>query len=167
MREPDVAAYDGAAPYHCVAAEYGCPCVNHYVVFERRMAFGVANQFTVRVFVERKRAYGHALIELDVVAKNSCAAYDYARAVIYEEGRANLRARMNVYPCAVMRVLGHDARQKRHSHLVKLVRKTIDHHGVDARIAEDYFVHAIGRRVAIVGRLHVGRKNFAYAREFR
>src|ERR671938_861804 len=110
MCEPNVAAEDASAPDDRLAPQNGCARVNHYVVFNRRMSLCVSDQAPRRIFVERESAERHALIELDVVADNGCAADDDARPVIYEEARADLCAWMNIYPRAVMRVLGHDAR---------------------------------------------------------
>ncbi|MDT4955045.1 MAG: hypothetical protein QOJ02_3183 [Acidobacteriota bacterium] len=165
MREPDVAADDAPATDDGLAAQDGCARINHNVILNRRVSLGVAHQTPRRIFVERERAERDALVDFDIVADDGCAADDYSRAVIYKEARADLRARMNVYPCAVMRVLGHDAWYQGHAHRVQLVREAIDHHGVDARIAEDDLVQAGRRRVALVSSLNVSRQQLAQARQ--
>src|SRR5215213_6588289 len=155
MREPDVAAYDTSTPDDGLAAENGRARVNNHIVFNARVSFGIANEFARRVFVKRERAERDALIELDVVAYAGRAAYDYARAVVYEEVRADFRPRMNIYPRAVVRVLGHDARDERDVHAVQHVRQPVDHYGIDARVAEDNLVKAGGRGVAFIGGLNI------------
>src|ERR1043165_7310547 len=97
MREPDVAADDGATANDRLAAEDSRARVDNNIVFYRQVPLGVANQLALGFFVEGESAEVHALIELDVVAYTRGAAYDYASAVVYEEVRAYLRARMNVY----------------------------------------------------------------------
>src|SRR5579883_1933106 len=101
------------------------------------MAFRVAYQLTVGVFIKRERAERDALINFHVIADDGCAADDDARAVIYEEWRADARRRMYVNACALVRVFGHRARDERHVQFINFVREAIDRYRVMTGIAED------------------------------
>ena len=83
-------------------------------------------------------------------------ADDRAGAMVHEEVRADLRARMQVHARAAMRPLGHDARNERDVLQIKLVRQPLHGDGLDERIRHDDFLLAQRRRVAVVGRLDVG-----------
>ena len=62
--------------------------------------------------LDRKRAQGHALVDAHRVSDPRGLANDDSRAVIDEQRRSDGGSRVNVYPGAAMRVLGHHARQK-------------------------------------------------------
>lgn len=85
MCEPDIAADDAPATNNGFAAQDGCTRIDHNVILNRRMSFGIAHQSSRRILVERERAERDTLIDFDVVADDGCAADDHPRAVIYEE----------------------------------------------------------------------------------
>ena len=72
---------------------------------------------------ERPGDQAHALIHLHVVADDAGLADDRAGAVVHEEMRADLRARVQVHAGAGVRPLGHDARDEGDVLEVKLVRQ--------------------------------------------
>ena len=104
-------------------------------------------------------AQRNALIDLHVVADIGGLADNDAGGVVDEEVLADLRAGVDVDAGAAVGVLGHDARDERHVLHVQLVRDAVHEDGEEARIAEDDLFLALGGRVAVEGRLHVGQQD--------
>src|SRR6185436_16383377 len=108
--DPGVASHDGALPDHRVATQDGGVGVDRDVVLDGRVALVTLRLVGAAAVPDRERAQGHALIHADAVADVAGLADDDARAVIYEERRADRRARVDVDPRARVRVLGEHAR---------------------------------------------------------
>ena len=72
---------------------------------------------------------------------------------------------MQIHARARMRPLGHDARDQRDIFQIQLVRQPLHGDGLDERIRHDDLLLAHGRRVAVIGRLHVGLQHLAQARQ--
>src|SRR5262249_49939054 len=104
--------------YHCVAAEYRSPGVDHHTILDRRMPLLPANQSALFILWKRQGSKSHALIEFDVVSDHRRFADNHSRAVIYEETISDLGSGMNVDAGSRMCKLGEHAGQKRHSHTV-------------------------------------------------
>ena len=97
-------------------------------------------------------AQRHALVELDVLADVAGLADDDAGAVVDEEAGADAGAGVDVDAGLGVGVLGHHARDQRHAQQQQLVGDAIDRDRLQAGIAEDDLVMALGRRVALVRR---------------
>ena len=82
--------------------------------------------------------------------------------MVDEELLADGRAGVDVDARLRVGVLGHHARQQRHAELVEHVGQAVDGDGVEAGVAEDDLVEALGRGVAPVGRAHVARGEAAH-----
>ena len=85
--------------------------------------------------------------------------------MVDEKARADGGARVDVDAGGAVRQLGHQPRQQRHAQLVQLVRQPVVDDGVDAGVAQQHLVHAVGRRVALVGGQHVGVEQAPDARQ--
>ena len=75
------------------------------------------------------------------------------------------RAGMDVDAGLRMRALGDDARDDRYVELVERMREPVMDDGLDAGIAEQHLVEALGRRIAVVGRAHVAIEHFENSRQ--
>ncbi len=111
--------------------------------------------------LDAERAQRDALVDLDRVADRARLADHDARAMIDEEGFADLGARVDVDAGERMRVLRHDARQHRHALCVQLVRDAVGRDRLDRRVAEDDLLDAVRRRIALEGGEHVLREQRA------
>src|ERR1044071_5246142 len=129
------------------------------------MAFLPANQTPLFVFGKRESAERHALIQLDVIADDRGFADNDSRSVIYEKALADFSAGMNVYTRARVRKLRQHSWQYRNAHDMKLVRDAISCDRIRSRVAQYYFVNAMGRRVAIVCGLNIFGQHTTNARE--
>ena len=150
------------SPIDGVAAHDRGAGVDRHAVFDGRMAF-LSAQCLPRG--QRLRHQTDALIHLHVVADDGGLAHDRAGAVIHEEVRADLRARMQVHAGAGVRPLGHDARNERDVVEIEFVRQPLHGDGFDERIRDDDFLLARRGGVAVEGRLGVGLQQFANARQ--
>ncbi len=104
---------------------------------------------------KRQGAEGHALVELDVGADVAGFADDDAGAVVDEEAGADAGAGMDVDAGLGVGMLGHHARNQRHAEQQDLVGDAVNGDGLEAGIAEDDLVEALGGRVALEGGLDV------------
>ncbi len=68
---------------------------------------------------------------------------------------SNCGAGVNIDTRDGMSMLGHNPRQQRDSLQVQLVRQPENRNCKDRRISEDHFIDALGRRIAVVRRLHI------------
>ena len=89
----------------------------------------------------------------------------HAGAVVDEEARADRRAGVDVDAGLGVGQFGHHPRNERHAQAVQLVGDAIDRDRLQAGIAEDDFVVALGRRVAAKGGLHVLFEHLADLRQ--
>src|SRR3569623_3558309 len=153
--EPDVAA-DGRTAADGDAAEYRGAGVDHNVVLDD----GVARQTLLQdPGLSGRKAIGaerHCLIEPHAFADHSGLADHHAGAVSDEETAAYLGAGMNVDAGVGMGDLGEHARDQRHAGAVEMMGDAVMNDGEHARITQQHFVDAVRRRVAVVGRHHVG-----------
>ena len=119
------------------------------------------------MLVGRETAWprAHSLIQAHVAANDRGLADDDAGAVVDEEAFADLGARMNVDPCRRMRDLGDHPRQQRRAELVKNMRQPLVNDRRDARIADQHFVDAVRRRIAVECGADIGVEQGAHARQ--
>ena len=106
-----------------------------------------------------------ALIHLDVVSEYAGLADNSAGAMVHEEMRADLRARMQIHPGPSVGPLGHDARNEGNILQVQFVREPLYGDSFDERVSHNDFLFAERCRVAIVGRFRIGLKQLAEARQ--
>lgn len=64
----------------------------------------------------------------------------------------NLCAGMNIYSSLAVRFFRYHSRQQRQTELMQLVGKTIVHHGMNYRIAEQHLIHAARGRIPLIRR---------------
>src|SRR5664279_1848292 len=96
LHDPDTRANDGMGANACVAAEDRSVGVDGDMVLDVGMAFDAFDRIARGIDLERFRSEGDALVDLDVSPDPRGFADDDAGAVVDEEVRPDLRARMNV-----------------------------------------------------------------------
>ena len=96
-----------------------------------------------------QRSQRYTLVDADAVADLGCLADHHARPMIDNESFADLRSRVDVYPCNTVQVLGHHPRQHGHLELKQPMRHPVDGNGLQSRIAVDDLVRAFGRWVSV------------------
>ena len=101
-----------------------------------------------------------------MVADAGGFADDDTGAVVDEEMRADLRAGMDVGARALMRVLGHHARQQRNFAAIERVGDPLQGDDEHAGVGEDDFLDAAGGRITLVGGDDVGVDGAADVGEF-
>src|SRR5690606_14780933 len=150
-RQPHVAA-DGRALTDGDAPQDGGPGVNHHVVLDDRVARQAFFQLAVFARRETLGAQGHHLVEPYAVADDGGFADDHARAMVDEEALADGGARVDVDARVRVRDLGHDARKHGHAQPVQYAGQAVMDHRAYAGIAQQHFVYAVRRRVALISR---------------
>ena len=148
--QPDVSADHRVVADDRVSAENRAAGVNDDVVLDGRMPLD-AREF----LLDEPRAERDALIKLHVPADDGRLADDDARSVVDVESRTDRGARVNVDAGLAVGVFRYDARQHRNVQPVHHVREPVYHNGVEARIAQDHFLGAIGGRVAALVKVRV------------
>ena len=137
-------------------AQYGGVGVDDHMVAYLRVAVDALDGVARLVEREAFRAERNALVQFHVVADDRRLADDHPRAVVDGEVVADGGTRVYVDARLRMRHFGDDARDKRHLQPQQGVGDAVVADGADGRVAEDDLAVALGRRVAVVGRLHVG-----------
>ena len=89
-----------------ISAHDGGPRVDGNVIFDRRMALLASQTLALR---QRTRDQAHSLVHLHMIANNGRLPDDRSGAMVHEEVRADLGARVQVHPGADVRPLRHDA----------------------------------------------------------
>src|SRR5262249_21919802 len=145
--EPDVAA-DAGAPADGDAAEDGGAGVDDDIVLDDGVAGVALDGPAVVVGGEALGPQGDALVEAHPLADDAGLPDDDAGAVVDEEARADLRARVDVDAGRAVGELGDHARDQGDVERVELVRDAVVGDGGQARIAEDRLVRAPGGGVA-------------------
>ena len=161
LGQKDRAADDRSFADHRVAAEDGGVGVDRHIVFDGRVTLGVADQPSFGVFGKTHRPERHPLVELDALANHRGLTDHHTGGVVDEERLPDRSTRVDVHTGFLMDVFGHQARQQRHIHLVQRVGHPMDHDRQNARVGEHRLVRVARRRIAVVGRLHIGREYFA------
>ncbi len=105
-----------------------------------------------------------ALVNFDVFADLRRLADDDAGSVIDEKALPELRARVDINARQAMRVFGHNAREQRLLHPAELVCESLHRYGKEAGIAEDRFIRALRRRIAVERGLYIGSEHLAHGR---
>ena len=144
------------------AADDGCARVDGDVVLDGWVAFLPLERLSTG---QRTRDEADALIHLHMMADGAGLPDDRAGAVVHEEMRADLCARVQVHPAAAVRPLGHDARNEHDALPIQLMRHPLHGDGLDEGISDDDLLLAQGRRVTIVGGLGIGLEDVAQPRE--
>ena len=142
----------------CLAAQDRCVGVHDNPILDRRMAFHAADKVSVGVGGKAQRAQGDALVQLHMIANLARFADHDARAMVDEEVVADRRAGMDVDSRFLVCPLGHHAWNERHAQPMQFVRQAVDRYGPESRIAENHFVQALARRVAVIRRLDIRRQ---------
>ncbi len=150
LGQPDVTANDRIRANYGFASKYGGPSVDDDVVFDGRVPLFPSDDIAGFILWKTQGADRDALIELHVVTDIRGFADHHAGAVIDEETLSDLGARVDIDPGSGMRILGHDARQKRDADPHQLVRNSEYADGVDRRISEYDFIRALGRGISVV-----------------
>ena len=83
--DPAGAADDRSPADHRVPAQNRRPGINHDLILNGRMAFGVAHEPALGILGKTEGAQRHPLVKLDPVADQRCLADDDPRGVIDEE----------------------------------------------------------------------------------
>src|SRR5262249_17497313 len=102
-----------------------------------------------------ERAQSDTLIKLDVPADIARLADDNARTVVDEEAGTDAGPGVDIDAGLGVGRFRHHARNQGHAQKQKLVCDAIDSNGLQAGIAENDLVIALGRRVALEGGLDV------------
>ena len=121
------------------------------------MSLFTANHAALFVHREAQCSERDPLIQLDAVSNSCRFTDDHTGSVIDEEPVADRGAGMDVDAGYRMRMLGHDSRQQRNALKVQFMSQSEGRNCQDRRIREDHFVDALCGRIAIVGRLRIGR----------
>src|SRR5260370_34635916 len=109
LHEKDVAADSAAGADYGLAAEHGRVRIDRHIVLHFRVSLAAFFDFAVLVLLEAARAKRDAVIQFYARPDFARFANDNSSAVIDEEMRANLCARVNIDPSSAMRPLRHDA----------------------------------------------------------
>src|SRR3989440_6094530 len=109
LHEKHVAADGAAGADYGFAAEYGRVRINGHVVLHFRVSLATFFNLAVLVLLEAARAKRNAMIQFNSRSDFARFANDNSSAVIDEEMRANLCARVNIDPGSTMCPLCHDA----------------------------------------------------------
>ena len=152
--DPDVAAHYGVVADGDAAQDGGIG-VDGDVVLDDGVSRDVEHIALLVVF-EALGTEGDTLIEGDVVADDAGLADDDTRAVVDGEVLANLGTGVDVDAGLGMGLLGDDAGDDGHLHLVQAVGDAVVYHRVDHGVAEDHLAVGLRRRVVVEHGLHVG-----------
>ncbi len=76
--------------------------------------------------------------------------------MVDEEAAADLRTRVDVDAGGRVGDFRADPRQQRQAGAIQMVRQAVVDHRQDAGVAQQHLIHAAGRRVAVIGRQHIG-----------
>src|SRR4029077_19550338 len=109
LHEKDVAADSAAGPDDGFTAEYGRVRINRHVVLHFWVSLTAFFDFAMLILLEAARAKRNAVIQFHSRPNFAGFANDNSSAVIDEEMRANLCARVNIDPGSAVRPLRHDA----------------------------------------------------------
>src|SRR5436309_8354782 len=123
--------------------------------------------FAVLVFLKTAGTERNTVKQFYSRSDLACLANHYTRAMVYEKVRANLCARMDIDSRAAVRPLGHDARNQGQPLYVKLMRHPLDRDRFKRRISQNYFLIALRRRIALIGRINIRPQQFAHLRKPR
>ena len=124
------------------------PRVNRDAISQGRVAL----LLLVGQTTDRQGAKCNSLIKLDIITDHRGRAHHEARPVIDKDALPELRAWVNIHPCALVRVLGEDSRNHRDPRPVELVREPMRRQRDDTGVREDdLFDTGSGRIIAIRG----------------
>ena len=160
LRDPDIAADDRAAA-DGDAAQNGGAGIDHHVVLHDGVARPAFLQMALGIARKALGAQRDGLINAHIAADNRRLANHHARAVIDKAARANACAGVNVYARKPMGQLGGHARQQRQLQPVQNMGDAVVNQGQHAGVAEHDFIHALRRRVAVIGGQHIDIEQFA------
>lgn len=124
MREPDIAAYGGAAP-HGDAPQHGGAGVDNDLVFQNRMARLALEGPAIGVHRKTFGAQGNGLVQAHARTDDGRLTDHDTGAVVYEKTRTNACAGVDVDAGFGMGQFGHNARQQRHARCIQAVRHAV------------------------------------------
>ena len=101
-------------------------------------------------------AQGDTLVELHMIADHGGLTNDDARAMVDEEVFTYRSAGMDVDAGYAVGMLCHHSGQHRNAQGVEHMGQAVNHNGKQAGIGEDDLISTGGRRVSVIGCLHVG-----------
>jgi len=127
-------------------AEYRGARADHDVIAKRRMPLAL---------LLASAAQRHSLVKQHVVADLSRFPDHDAGAMVYEEPPPDGRARMNFDAGQEAAELGDQARQQGHTPAVQAMGQAVQQDGMQTRITEQNFRHALGGRIPLEGRMNL------------
>ena len=145
------------------SAENGCAGIDGNIVFNGRMSFFAGKLLAA---AGRKRAEGHALIDLYIVSDDGCFSDDDAGSVVDKEVFADYRAGVDVNSGHAVGVFCHDPWNKGNVLLVKLMGDAVNIGSKKTGIGENDFFFTFCRGVSVKTGLYVFEKQRFYAGQF-
>eukprot|EP00906_Rhabdomonas_costata_P029985 RCo042345 len=143
-------------PDHSLASQNHSPRVDRDVVLDGGMPLLPGKGLTV---LRRKGPKCNLMEELHVVPDLRGLPYDNSSAVVNEEGRADLRAGVDIDCCPLVGQFAHDSRNQRNLQAEQFVGHAMHKHCFDSRIAQNNLLMALRSRVSSHCSFHVLEKH--------
>ena len=124
--------------------------INHHIIFQDRVASNTLDRVAILVERETLCSKRYTLVQLHVVANDTCGTYHHTCAMVDSEVITYRSLWMNVDTSLRMRHLCDDARYQWHSEQIKLVGYAIVGQCLYHRIASNDFGVALCCRVATI-----------------
>lgn len=126
------------------------------MVFDSGVSFDVSEILPAIILGETECAEGDTLINLDVIPHDAGLADDDSGSVVDEQVAAESCLGMDVDTVEAVRPLGNHSGQEVGAGVPNLVGESVDHEGMEARVANYDFIGALAGRVSVDGGLDIG-----------
>ena len=134
-----------------MAAEYRGVRVDGDIILDGRMTL-----YMCQLLVHTQCTERHALIQAHVIADARGLADDDSGTVIDGESFSDRRTGMKIDTGPLMRPLGDEPRDDRHTAVPEWLRDPVTDGGQKPRIGQKYLVHTLGRGIHLMERLGIG-----------
>ena len=156
-----VSAHGGAMSNYGLAAEDSCIWIDGHAIFYGRMSLEALDDSPAFVLGETLCSERDTLVDLDVISDPGSLADNNTCSMIDEETFPDSSAGVNVRTGNAVSMFAHYPRHQRHTEFKQFVSDAIDHHRVEAGVAVDNLVGALGCGVSIERCLGVDRQGLA------
>lgn len=166
MGQPDVSANDRSFANRGFSPQNSSAGVNRHIVLHVGVAFDSFDGTAFFVQREAQCSEGDALVDFDIFSDHAGFADDDARAVVNEEGGADLRSRVNINPRLGVGVFGQDPGDEGNFFTVEDMGDPMCHDGEKARITHHDFHIRLGSRVSCIGGFDILLEDLLDLRQF-
>ena len=95
--KPDISANSRISAYHRFPTEDSSSSIDGYIIFYRRVSFGISN-----IFGNCQCSQGYILIDFHMIPNGGSLSNNYPRPMVYKKRLSYSCARVNIYSCAAM-----------------------------------------------------------------